>query len=171
VPTRLLSFPDYTTPLGLELKGFLVGQREYSPQVRHMLFAANRWERREDIQNWLANGDVLIVNRYTESNLAYGMANGLSLDWLLHLEEGLPKANLVVLLDVRPSRAKQRRAGRNDRYENDLLLQERVAENYRQLAEKFSWSVVRGWGEVAQVNEGVVKVVTGSLPDLADQTI
>ena len=43
---------------------------------------------------------MIIVNRYTESNLAYGIANGLASGWLAGLEKGLPAANLVMVLDA-----------------------------------------------------------------------
>src|SRR5208337_395253 len=37
-----LSFPDYETPIGKEIKAFLAGKRDFQAEVRHMLFAANR---------------------------------------------------------------------------------------------------------------------------------
>ncbi|MDA4128464.1 MAG: dTMP kinase [Thaumarchaeota archaeon] len=161
---RIISFPDYTTVLGMELKNFLAGTRNYSPWVGHMLFAANRWERREDMAKWLSTGEVLIVNRYTESNLAYGMANGLPLDWLRHLEDGLPKTDKVILLDANPSKVVHRRGEGKDKYESDLKLQERVAEFYRQLAEKFGWFVVSGTGDINTIHESIMRALEGLLP-------
>lgn len=40
------------------------------------------------------------MNRYYHSNLIYGLANGLKQSWLENLDVGLPKADLVILLDV-----------------------------------------------------------------------
>ena len=40
------------------------------------------------------------MNRYYHSNLVYGLANGLNQKWLESLDDGLPKADLVILLDV-----------------------------------------------------------------------
>ena len=40
------------------------------------------------------------MNRYYHSNLVYGIANGLKEKWLQKLEEGLPKADLVIVLDA-----------------------------------------------------------------------
>jgi dTMP kinase len=40
------------------------------------------------------------MNRYYQSNLIYGLVNGLPPEWLEHLDAGLPKADLVIVLDV-----------------------------------------------------------------------
>ena len=101
--TRTVSFPDYETTLGREIKRFLLGTRNYPPEVRHMLFAANRWEKKDELKSILARTDIVIVNRYSESNLAYGVANGLKLEWLLNLETGLPKPDTVIVLDAPPA--------------------------------------------------------------------
>ncbi len=160
VATRVLSFPDYTTNLGAEIRRFLTGEKSYSAQVRHLLFAANRWERRSDLMNWLSKGEVLVINRYTESNFAYGMANGLKLSWLRNLEEGMPKTDQVILLDATPSTVRRRRKERKDRYENDPELQQRARDYYRSLAERFGWTVVDAGREVDAVHNSVKKAIT-----------
>ena len=43
IKAKVFSFPDYTTPLGKEIDGFLHGKRKFPPQVIHCLLAANRW--------------------------------------------------------------------------------------------------------------------------------
>ena len=78
--TTRMSFPDYDTPIGKEIKSFLSGRRAYPTELQHLLFAANRWEKLEDIKSCLRAGEAIVVNRYTESNLAYGRANGLDID-------------------------------------------------------------------------------------------
>lgn len=39
-------FPDYSTPVGKEIKQFLDGKRDYPDEVKMMLLSANRWEKR-----------------------------------------------------------------------------------------------------------------------------
>ena len=98
--TKLFSFPDYTTPIGKEIDRYLHGKRKYPAQVIHCLLAANRWERASDLQDAKEKNSVIIMNRYRESNLVYGITNGLKLAWLEKLDEGLPKSDLVIVLDV-----------------------------------------------------------------------
>src|SRR5205809_6577197 len=43
IRTEILSFPDYTTHLGMELKKFLADQRVHSPHLSYILYAEIRW--------------------------------------------------------------------------------------------------------------------------------
>src|ERR671919_107363 len=88
----ILDFPDYMTSIGMEIKAFLEGKREYLPEVKHLLFSANRWEKKKEIESMLENGTIIVMNRYWQSNLVYGVANGMDTNWLLGLDKGLPSA-------------------------------------------------------------------------------
>jgi dTMP kinase len=140
--TRTLSFPDYGTTIGREVKRFLFGTRHYPAEVRAMLYAANRWEKKGELEAILARTDATIVNRYTGSNLAYGVSNGLSLHWLVNLEAGLPKPDLVLLLDAPPNTLIPRRGLNKDTYEKNLGLQERARKVYLELAKEPTWRVI-----------------------------
>ena len=65
VAVATISFPDYGTKIGSEIRNFLSGRTSYPPEVRHMLFAANRYERKTSLQTALATNEIVIVNRYT----------------------------------------------------------------------------------------------------------
>ncbi len=163
--TKAFAFPAYETVIGSEIRKFLDGTASYPPQVRAMLYAANRWEKKEALETLLAENDAVIVNRYTGSNLAYGISSGLNLDWLLNLEEGLPKPDLTLLLDAPPVRLASRRGNRKDSYERNLALQESARRAYLDLASKFRWAVVNAEGGVEETNraaaESVSKVLEG----------
>src|SRR5215207_1380805 len=78
---RVLSFPDYATPLGHELQKALAGERDYGPEVMQLLYVANRFEYKQRLDLWLAGGDVIICDRYRASSLVYGEAQGLDRNW------------------------------------------------------------------------------------------
>jgi len=42
----IMDFPDYSTPIGVEIKTFLQGKRDYSNELKHLLLSANRWEKK-----------------------------------------------------------------------------------------------------------------------------
>ena len=46
---RLLSFPDYTTPIGAEICRALHGERDYAADVMQLLYVANRYEQRAEM--------------------------------------------------------------------------------------------------------------------------
>lgn len=141
---RLVSFPDYGTSIGEELARALQGERDYGPDVMQLLYIANRYERKPDLERWLEGGLILVCDRYTASSVAYGEAQGLDRAWLGDMQKFLPQASLTILLDIAPGTAARRKAVDRDRYERDLAMQARVREHYRRLAVEQSWLVLDG---------------------------
>jgi len=160
---QIVSFPDYSTPLGIEIKRFLNGDVDYPPEVRHILFAANRWEKKQELESILSRTDLVIVNRYSESNLAYGVANGLKLEWLINLEDGLPKPDATVVLDAPVVRLLSRRARAKDEYERNADLQERTRSAYLKLARDFGWKVVDATRGIEATSRLLIGTITESL--------
>jgi dTMP kinase len=138
IPTELLSFPDYTTPIGQEIRNFLEHKREYNAEARHLLYAANRYEHKERLENWISQGKIVVINRYIESNIAYGGANGLPLDWLSQIESRMPRSDYVFYLKLSPEVSAARKKKR-DRYESDLAFLRRVSSVYEALVEPGRW--------------------------------
>jgi len=153
-------FPDYSTPVGIEIKQFLDGKRDYSDEVKMMLLSANRWEKKSEIESIIGKGTTIIMNRYYQSNLVYGLSKGLKLKWLLALDEGLPKADLVVVIDIKTNTLVRRsRNDITDTFEQDLDLIRNVRRNYKMLANKFNWYIIDGEDTVNIVNVQVVELV------------
>jgi len=153
-------FPDYSTPVGKEIKQFLNGNRGYSDEVKMMLLSANRWEKKAEIEKLIGEGTTIIMNRYYQSNLVYGISKGLKLSWLLGLDEGLPKADLVIVIDIKTNTLVKRSKNEIiDTFEKDLQLIRKVKRNYRILANKFNWCIIDGEKPVNDVNNEVLKQV------------
>ena len=141
---RLVSFPDYGTSIGEELARALQGEREYGPDVMQLLYSANRYERKPDLERWLEGGLILVCDRYAASSVAYGEALGLDGEWLTEIQRYLPKPSVTIVLDIAPETAVARKAVDRDRYERDLALQARVRDSYRGRAAAEGWIVVDG---------------------------
>ena len=141
---RLVSFPDYGTSIGEEIARALQGEREYQADVMQLLYIANRYERKPDLQRWLDGGLILVCDRYTASSVSYGEAQGLEPAWLVEMQKFLPAAALTIMLDIAPETAVQRKAADRDRYERDLAMQGRVHESYQRQAAANGWTVLDG---------------------------
>jgi dTMP kinase len=146
------NFPDYTTPIGRQLKIYLTTRKRFDFRAVHLLYAANKWERAASIARQISLGRVLLINRYTPSNMAYGVAHGLSRNWLEPLEKELPKADLVLILDVSPRASFRRKRLLRDVHEKDLSYLRRVRRIYLRLAKKYHWKVVNGERDPKVVN-------------------
>lgn len=165
----MMSFPDYSTPIGKEIEAFLRGKREYPLQVKHMLLSANRWEKKDEVERLLASNDVVILNRYYQSNIVYGIANGLDMQWLEMLDRCLPKEDLVIVLHVTAEVALERarlNAMHRDMFESVELLK-RVSLLYLELAGRYGWIVVDGGRRVEEVHRDVLSIVLKHIQDKA----
>ncbi|MFZ0404499.1 MAG: dTMP kinase [Nitrososphaeraceae archaeon] len=154
-----LDFPDYSTPIGREIKSFLDGKRDYPDETKLMLLSANRWERKEIIDRTLSNGTILVMNRYYHSNLAYGVSKNLELDWLMNLDRGLPKEDLCIVLEIRPTISESRSKHAGDLFENDKDLLKNVYKNYRKLAKLFNWKIINGERSKEEVSRDILNMV------------
>ena len=141
---RLMSFPDYGTSIGEEIARALSNERDYGPDVMQLLYIANRYEKKPDLQRWLDGGLMLVSDRYTASSVAYGEAFGLDPVWLTDMQKFLPPAALTILLDIAPDTAVKRKSTDRDRYERDLAMQARVRESYHRQAQAQGWVVLDG---------------------------
>jgi dTMP kinase len=154
-----ITFPDYTTPIGQEIRHALHGERHFGPDVMQLLFVANRYERKQSILDMLARGIHVLADRYLASSVAYGEAQGLDPEWLVEIQKHLPQPSRTLMLDIAPETAVRRKAIGRDRYERDLALLARVRESYARQARQPSW--VRIDGE--QSKEGVAEAIRASV--------
>jgi dTMP kinase len=162
----IMDFPDYNTPIGQEIRSFLDGKRNYTLETQHVLMSANRWEKKKEIDSLIENGTVVIMNRYYQSNLVYGVSHGLNLKWLLNLDRGLPKEDVVIILEVNPKtsylrvpRKRDTSPRGRDTFEMDQKLLSKVHKNYRKLAKQFKWKVINGERASEVVHNDIMKIV------------
>jgi dTMP kinase len=131
------------TELGEHVRELLLSGNGISPWAEAALFAAARAELVERvIEPALADGAVVICDRYLDSSLAYqGVARGLGVERVLALNlpaihDRIPDRTFLLELDAAEAAA---RMGKNrDRIEQeDDGFREQVAVAYRQLADTF----------------------------------
>ena len=158
IKTKLFSFPDYTTPIGKEIGRYLDVKRKFPPQVIHCLLSANRWEKIDEIRKSQEKNSVIIMNRYRESNLVYGLVNGLKLDWLESLDHGLPKSDLVIILDVSQTESFSRKRSNRDRFERNKDFSNKISTTYRKMAVKNKWKIVDATKSKQDVHDDIMKI-------------
>ncbi len=160
---RLLSFPAYDTPIGTEIGRALQGDRDYGPDVMQLLYIANRYEWKPQIEFELGRGTVLICDRYLASSIAYGEAHGLDAAWLTEMQKYLPQPDVTFLLDIDSNVSAQRKTTDRDKYERDLALLGRVRSSYMRQAEAAEWSTLDAGRDREAVAAEVWNVVNARL--------
>jgi len=163
VKTKLFHFPDYATPIGKEIRKYLDGKRKFPPQVIHCLLAANRWEKLDEILVAQEKNSVLIMNRYYHSNLIYGLANGMKQKWLENLDVGLPKDDLVILLDVTQKESFRRQKTNRDEFEKNEEFLRKISKIYRTTAKKKHWKIIDASKSKEEVHAEILKIFSKKL--------
>jgi dTMP kinase len=161
------------TPFGRDLRRLLLDSRDYAiaPMAELLLFLADRAQHvNEVVRPALTEGRVVVIDRFTDSTLAYqGYGRGLDLAQL----QGLTRAasgglmpDLTILLDI-PVCAGLERAGRRgttDRIEEETqAFHERVRSGYLTLAEQERGRWVRI--DAGQSEEAVARQIHVALAD------
>lgn len=164
-----LHFPRTDSPyFGELIARFLRGEfgsiNDVDPYLVAMLYAGDRMDASRMIAGWLKKGNIVILDRYTYSNIAYQCAKlpdsikqaGL-MNWILKLEFEhfeIPKPDLNIFLDVpftfTETKLTTQRSGTDRNYlnggldihESSLSFQKKVRDMYLRVAEKDSRLVV-----------------------------
>lgn len=158
---EFLTFPEYTTAIGQEIGRVMQGERHYEADTLQLLYIANRYEFRVQIETWLAAGAVVICDRYLASSIAYGEAQGLDPAWVVDVQRGLPQPALTIVLDIAPETSLRRKQAARDKFERDLPLLSRVRESYRRQAAQPGWTLIDGEQRKDVVTAAVLAAASG----------
>lgn len=154
---RYLHFPRFDAPVyGDLIAKFLRGDfgaiNQVHPQLVALLFAEDRRDAAALIREWLGNGDVVLLDRYVYSNIAYQCSkikdkveSDALREWIFNLEYNtydIPRPDVNLFLDVPISfvdkKLKENREGddreylkgKSDIHEADIQFQIDVRELY-----------------------------------------
>lgn len=110
-----LDFPQYTqNTFGALLRECLDGKRgdfmQVDARIASTLYAADRYESKPKLEQWLGEGKVVVLDRYVSSNMLHQGAKiddpealEAFLGWLDHVEHSvfkLPRPDAIIYLDV-----------------------------------------------------------------------
>ncbi|XP_012531031.1 thymidylate kinase [Monomorium pharaonis] len=170
IPVKARGFPNRKTPVGAILNNFLSKEINLPPEAAHLLFSANRWECKEDIEKMLLSGITLVIDRYAASGTVYTAANtGRSLNWCQQADFGLPKPDCVVLLKVSKQHQKLRSDWGKERFEHDEF-QQRVDANYEKLKDN-TWIVVNADQEKSAVHAEILQKTLSIIQEVQHRKI
>ena len=127
-------------PVGKLIKKILVQDLDVDPKALALLFTADRYDHQKGIRQALAEGKVVIADRYYLSTYAYQSAQGVDLKWMKELHKYILKPNVQIVLDVEPEVAKER-LHTAEKFEK-LEFMKKVREKYIALEEGFVISSV-----------------------------
>jgi len=191
-PVVLHSFPDYRhSTLGPKIRHYLKGGlgklHDNSPMLVALLFALERFEKRESIESALGAGQTIVCDRYTPSNLAHQAAKyydgtvDIASDWMRVLWDiatveycvlGMPTPDLVIYLDLTAEQSKARTAARDnssDLHQDDLVYLSNTRAVYQYLTSASStWHTVACFNDdgtprtIDQIHDEIFNIYTAA---------
>jgi len=154
---------------------------EMLPITEVLLLSADRAQHVARMREWLADGDMVVCDRYADATRAYqGAARGLDIKAIAQAEAlatGGLKPDLTLLFDLPAEEGQRRRQGARaaggewNRLDREALaFHERVRKGYLTLAaeEPKRWVVLDATPPVETLAEQVWSVVSERLPDKRD---
>lgn len=164
IPFETMDFPRYGKSFFGDLAGrMLAGDfgRDIAPELAVLPFACDRWLIKDNLLRWLAEGKIVVSNRYTASSAVYHAAKFPAekqhafVDWLYKLEQdviGLPREDVALYLHVPLERSQQlvEKRGKKDIYEENELIQKNAEALY------LTFATVRSGWKTIECMDGVV---------------
>lgn len=165
IKNKYITFPRYYTSfhgrhVGRFLTGEFGGNSAVSPYLSSLAFALDRLTAKDEIMEWLKEGNVIVADRYVSASLAHQGSKmpvkkrKVFLDWLYDMEykeHKLPKEDIVIFLYVPVKTAQkliQRKGIRRyvkgkDKAEEDVEHQQKSIDMYKSLSKKYKhWEMV-----------------------------
>jgi len=152
-----LHFPVYDSVTGKVLREIMQGE-EIHPLLFQALMTLNRLE----ALPLLRKPGTLVLNRYWQSGVAYGAADGLDPEGLEALHSVLPVPDLCMLIDVPAEVSMLRRSSRDDAYETAervTLARQHYLDLWARHRADPGWYVVDGTQSVEDVHQQIVELV------------
>jgi len=146
--------------IGTYIRGScLYGEKRLPPPVEALLFAADRLEHVEnEIKPAVAEGKLVVCDRYVYSSLAYQGSADLSISWIAEVNRYALKPDFAVFIDVSPEKVLQRLNRRKSVMET-VETQRKVREIYLQSVAKSDLYRVNGDKSIEEVAEDLAAVV------------
>jgi dTMP kinase len=174
----LQTFPDYSTRTGQLVLSLLkeewwpsfetwpgVAGADYTRALLiQSLMTQNRYEQLPKLRLFAESAsDHLVCDRYYASGIAYGAADGLSLEYLKDIHSALPPARLWILIDITGEESVKRRPIRRDEYEKRAGFMDAVRERYLELFRDPGlpgvWKIVDGMQSRDDVHAQIIDLV------------
>lgn len=143
-------YPSRDGPLGKVINEHLVQLETLNQRAFQLLCVADRWTYNDEIRKELEDGNIVILDRYIHSGLAYSGALGMDLHWCVGGNVGLVNPDVIVYFELDEATQRQRMYDGDECYEN-LKFQGKVRDIYESIISSIEAS---GESHVIRVNAG-----------------
>lgn len=177
-----LDFPQYQTNFfGAHLREWLDGRHgdfvAVPPTLASLLYAADRFESKGQLEAWLAAGATVVLDRYMSANMLHQGGKIIDeqeraefLAWLDQMEFGvfkIPRPDLVLYLDVPHTTRQTLLTHATNRHAIDVVEQH---DDYQRAADACALHLITsyGWHRIDCVADGAIRPVESIHTEIYD---
>lgn len=168
IPARAYSYPDYGSRYGHLIGAFLKGEFSLTSREQFLLYLLDIVKDRERVQQDLHNGEVVLMDRYFLSTIAYQSAQHIGYEPAKQIVTllDLPTPSLVFYLHTPVEIAMERKRhqkGRGDILEENRALLQDVSRIYQQMMREgfpsANWVRIDGTADLNTIHQQVLAKV------------
>ncbi|WP_338601465.1 dTMP kinase [Sulfolobus tengchongensis] len=145
-------------PFSEEIIGLIEKLGWSDPVLLTLLFAADRAIHIHWLSS-LQNIDLILLDRYYFSSIAYQGALGLDEEWIEIVNSRFPKPDIVILLDLPVEVAISRIKNDKFSFKEKIRSLEKVRERYLKLANKYNFYIINANKDKNEVLNDAVKII------------
>ena len=112
---KVVDFPEYYKNFFGKFVGHCLSEQYYNwinvhPKIASVMYAADRWESKEEMEKWLSSGYIVVANRYVSANqihqggkIANARKRNEFIKWLNEMEYevfGIPRPDMTFYLSL-----------------------------------------------------------------------
>ncbi|MEK7187676.1 MAG: hypothetical protein AAB691_02420 [Patescibacteria group bacterium] len=129
---------------------------ELVPREAQILYAMNRVQYESELVNRLEQGEWIVFEDYWATSAAWGGASGVSLDFLIQLNEYMypPDLNILMAGTRFLSSVEEKH-----KHERNTELADKAVSIFESLAKQYSWPVVSANQSIEQVHEDIWQII------------
>jgi dTMP kinase len=152
-----------------EIGMLLRSSPDITAEAEAQLFVADRALHTNEIKKWVADGKVVLCDRYYASTIAYQSANldgrFADADWLTEINDKvITEPDLTILFDIDPEKGMERveSRGAKSKFESLAYLKE-VRENYLNIAKERNFAIIDASRQREEVLDDVLELINNVL--------
>jgi len=137
ISVKIFDYPDYKSPWGKIIKKYLYNKIDLNITEQFYTYFIDIIKDQDKIKQYILNGDIVILNRYFSSTVAFQCTKGFpyykALSIIKAADPLIP--DIAFFLDVSPKIAIERcyKRKKPDRHESDLQLLTQVNQFYKKI--------------------------------------
>jgi len=149
-------------PSGFLINDYLRSGNRYNLTAREfqMLQVLNRTQYEPKLIEKLNKGTWIVAEDYVGTGIAWGMAQGISKEFLFTINSHLLKEDLGILFEGEPFTES---LDRNNAHERDPLLLQKASSAFQEIARDFNWHTLNANQPIEEIQSQILEIIKNKI--------